>query len=146
MATSNLITQTALQDQNSGLAAALAPKAPTLSDVNLAQVYKDADAYATSNPGKTANDYIQLAGNTVGFSQADIDSVLGGYTAANAFNTPNFTSAPVTAPTPTFADVNFEQVYKDADTYAAANPGQTAADYIQLAGNTNQFAQAETQN
>ena len=130
MATSNLITQTALQDQNSGLPAALAPKVPSLSDVNLAQVYKDADAYATSNPGKTANDYIQLAGNTVGFSQADIDSVLGGYTAANAFNTLDSTSAPVTATAPARSSADLEAIVRNAyGSSLARTPVQSEVNY-----------------
>ncbi len=56
-----------------------------MADVNLAQVYKDADAYAAAGRG-TAADYVQLAGNTNNFSQFDIDNVLGGLKARGMFS------------------------------------------------------------
>jgi hypothetical protein len=99
---------------------------PVFSDVNFAQLYKDADAYAAANPGKTGADYIQLAGSANRFPQANIDTAIAGYSS-----------------NPVFSDINSAQLYKDADQYAAANPGQTAADYIQLAGDINRFSQAD---
>jgi hypothetical protein len=97
-----------------------------LSDVNQEQVFQDASQYASSGQGSRA-DYIQKTGNANNFSQADINTVLG--------NLPQYQ----------MADVNLAQVYKDADAYAAAGRG-TAADYVQLAGNTNNFSQFDIDN
>ena len=97
-----------------------------LSDVNQEQVFQDASQYASSGQGSRA-DYIQNTGNANNFSQADINTVLG--------NLPQYQ----------MADVNLAQVYKDADAYAAAGRG-TAADYVQLAGNTNNFSQFDIDN
>ena len=93
------------------------------------QVYKDADAYAAANPGKTAIDYIQGAGISAGFSQAEIDKVKSGYASKDK-------------PPQSLVGLDYTQVYKDADAYATANPGKTAIDYIQGAGISVGFSQA----
>ena len=92
-----------------------------LEDVNQEQVFKDASQFASSGQG-TREDYIRNSGAANNFSQADINTVLG--------NLPQYQ----------LSDVNLAQVYQDADAYAAAGRG-TAADYVQLAGNTNNFSQ-----
>ena len=92
-----------------------------LQDVNQEQVFRDATQFAMSGQG-TREDYIRNSGAANNFSQADINTVLG--------NLPQYQ----------LSDVNLAQVYQDADAYAAAGRG-TAADYVQLAGNTNNFSQ-----
>ena len=97
-----------------------------LEDVNQEQVFKDASQFASSGQG-TREDYIRNSGAANNFSQADINTVLG--------NLPQYQ----------LSDVNLAQVYQDADAYAAAGRG-TAADYVQLAGNTNNFSQFDIDN
>lgn len=138
-------------------------KMANLADIDRDQVYRDAAAFSQAGRG-SAEDYIRLAGEASGFTNAqvnqflatpqkvDLDSALRDLKAkpfndafeayTNPAPAPAAAAAQVTSDRPAgnINDVNVDQVLQDAYAYERADRG-TPEQYIQEAGIANNFAQ-----
>ena len=131
-----------------------------LADIDRDQVYRDAAAFSQAGRG-SAEDYIRLAGEASGFTNAqvnqflatpqkvDLDSALRDLKAKpfndafEAYTNPPAAALAQASPSRAMGDINdvdIDQVLQDAYAYERAERGG-AEQYIQEAGQTNNFAQ-----